>query len=97
MERIDLIYRPDNLAGETVDAVAKLRWQFALEGGSHRLRETNPSAYYIAFTSIKVSSGDKVFELGKREMLVPNVGPGLLYDLKVLGGGTAECGVFRNQ
>ena len=31
VERIELIYRPDNLAGESVDAVAKLHWQFVIE------------------------------------------------------------------
>lgn len=38
------------------------------KNGLHRLGVTSLTAYFMEFTSIKVSNGNKVFELGTSEM-----------------------------
>lgn len=51
--RIKLIYRPQSLAGQPENGATKLSWQ---RSGS-RLTVTNPTAYYMNFSTVKVGTG----------------------------------------
>lgn len=50
--RIKLIYRPQSLAGQPENVTTKLNWQ----RNGNRLTVTNPTAYYMNFSTVKVGA-----------------------------------------
>ncbi len=55
--RIKLFYRPDGLAGEHFKAPEQLTWRW----NGNKIKVTNPTPYYVSFSSVDVQSGNKKY------------------------------------
>ncbi|WP_433797429.1 fimbrial chaperone [Escherichia marmotae] len=55
--RIKLFYRPDGLAGEHFKVPEQLTWRW----NGNKIKVTNPTPYYVSFSSVDVQSGNKKY------------------------------------
>lgn len=55
--RIKLFFRPEGLPGTAIEAPAQVRWRLIrIASGGFELEATNPGAYHVSFTTLRVSS-----------------------------------------
>uniref|UniRef100_UPI00333E2AAB fimbria/pilus periplasmic chaperone n=1 Tax=Castellaniella defragrans TaxID=75697 RepID=UPI00333E2AAB len=54
--RVKLFFRPAGLAGAASEAPAQLTWQLASAGGRAVLRVSNPTPYYVSFSSVELAA-----------------------------------------
>jgi chaperone protein EcpD len=94
--RIKLFFRPVGLPGSAIDAPNKLSWKFASADGGQgvALVVTNPTAYYVNFSSIAVKSGDRSME---SESVGGMVAPGATSSFKIKGLTTRPSGDAKVQ
>lgn len=64
--RIKVLYRPQNLPGNVVDAPAAVRWELVrnITGKGYALKGSNPTPYYINLGSVKLKAGTTDFDAG---------------------------------
>ncbi|EOR9934861.1 fimbrial chaperone [Escherichia coli] len=68
--RIKLFYRPEGLKGNPSDAPLALKWSWATAGGQTALQVTNPTPYYVSFSSGDLESSSKRYPLDVK-MIAP--------------------------
>lgn len=68
--RLKLIYRPKGL-NDVSTAPQKVQWSVVNDGGSWRLRATNPTPYYVHFAELAVRVGGKEYPAEDLPMAAP--------------------------
>ncbi|NQF27688.1 fimbrial chaperone [Escherichia coli] len=68
--RIKLFYRPEGLKGNPSDAPLALKWSWATAGGQTALQVTNPTSYYVSFSSGDLETSSKRYPLDVK-MIAP--------------------------
>lgn len=58
--RIKLFYRPAGLPGNAQDAPASVTWKLTVHNGRPALEATNPTAFHVSFSSVKVGGVERV-------------------------------------
>jgi chaperone protein EcpD len=71
--RIKVFVRPPKLAGKPEDAPKTLQWKIvpAPQGGGNALSVTNPSAYFVSFSEIRVSANGQTYKNETGGMVAP--------------------------
>ncbi len=59
--RIKVFYRPEGLKGTPADAAAGLTWQGVKTEQGYALRATNPAAYNVSMTHVKLNAAGKTY------------------------------------
>ncbi|MDF4219522.1 fimbrial chaperone, partial [Bacillus subtilis] len=68
--RIKLFYRPDGLKGNPSEAPLALKWFWSGSEGKASLRETNPTPYYVSFSSGDLEASGKRYPIDVK-MIAP--------------------------
>jgi len=89
--RIKLFYRPSGLKGVAQEAPAKVTWRVVRDGGKVALEASNPTQYFVSFSSVELVGGAGSVEANDGGM----VGPGETARFALKGDAPATAGTVR--
>lgn len=69
--RLKLFYRPEGLAGSPLTAAQGLSWRVVAKGNTYALRASNPSAYNVSFSRVKLKTGGHEYVSAAGGMVAP--------------------------
>lgn len=89
--RIKIFFRPEGLAGNSIDAPASVVWEVVKvqDGKAYALKGSNPSPYYVNLSAVNLSAGGTEYKTLGATIAPFSDGVIPLHDLKVAPAGDA--------
>lgn len=72
--RLKVFIRPAGITGKPAASIEQLSWKIQREGNKSWLVASNPSAFYISFSTLEISGGSGRVNVGDSHQMVPPKG-----------------------
>lgn len=70
-QRIKIFFRPTGLSGNALTAPAELQWKLLRQGDTASLQVTNPTAYHVSMSDVKLEADKQIKLAADSTMVAP--------------------------